>query len=72
MSSSPLKLLLVGTVLVITTIGPAATAALLEPEKDAGFRDLRSDYVKQWYIYNDSRLDGILNPGDTMITTFNN
>jgi hypothetical protein len=45
-----------------------------EPNQDTSVlaRPLRSDYVKQWYIYNDDNLDGILNPGDTKIATFKN
>jgi hypothetical protein len=66
--------LLVSSVLALTLLviaGPAA-ADPLEPTPYVGHRDLRDDYVKPWYIYNDSKLDGILNPGDTEIRSFNN
>ena len=51
-----------------------AFAESREPNQDTSVlaRSLRPDYVKQWYIYNDDKLDGILNPGDTKIATFKN
>ena len=50
----------------------APAAVYEEPDSNPTSRALRTDYVKTWYIFNDSKLDGILNPGDTMIATFKN
>jgi hypothetical protein len=49
-----------------------ALGALNEPLPDSSCRDLRTDYVANWYIYNDNITDGILNPGDTLIDSFQN
>ena len=49
-----------------------AYSAPEEPDADASFRALRSDYVKTWHVYNDSVTDGILDPGDTHISNFEN
>ncbi len=43
-----------------------------EPTPNPGFRDLRTDAVKEWYIYNDRNLNGILDPGDQKIDVFKN
>ena len=49
-----------------------------EPTASSYYRDLRSDYVTKWYIYNDSATnvigspDGVLRPGDTYVAEFNN
>jgi len=43
-----------------------------EPTPDGAIRPLRTDYVTTWYIYNDSLTDGILNPNDTAVETFQN
>ncbi|HOD84208.1 MAG: hypothetical protein BWX88_04220 [Planctomycetes bacterium ADurb.Bin126] len=47
-------------------------AGLAEPTADADFRDLRSDYVKTWYIYADTNSNGILDPGDRKVDAFKN
>ena len=60
-------LLLVGIIQVQSVWGSPQ-----EPTPDPTFRALRSDYVKNWYIYNDSNVDGILDPGDTFVRTFKN
>jgi len=61
-------------VLVCLLLLPAvsALAAPTEPTPEPAFRDLRTDYVKTWYIYNDSNTNGILDPGDTKIACFDN
>jgi hypothetical protein len=59
-------------VAVVLVMPMGVGAAPSEPNPDPTFRDLRTDYVKTWHIYNDDQLDGILNPGDTEIATFNN
>lgn len=44
-----------------------------EPTPQVGYyRDLRTDYVKQWYIFKDTTGDGILNPGDTYVEKMKN
>ena len=43
-----------------------------EPTPEPTYRDLRDNYVRTWDIYNDSQLDGILNPGDTKVGQFMN
>lgn len=58
--------------LVVTLASSALAAPLTEPTPEPVYRDLRTDYVKTWYIYNDDQTDGILNPGDTLIDTFEN
>lgn len=35
-------------------------------------RDLRDDYVRSWYLYNDADSNGILAPGDEKLTGFAN
>lgn len=62
----------IALVMVILLVGSVSSAALLEPDPDASSRELRPEYVKLWYIFNDSNTDGILNPGDTHIETFKN
>jgi hypothetical protein len=58
--------------LLLALSGGQVLAALVEPNVPNWPRGLRPDYVKTWYIYNDSKLDGILNPGDTFMATFKN
>ncbi len=60
---------LVAAVLIMP-LGAGATPT--EPNPDGYCRDLRTNYVKTWHIYNDDQLDGVLNPGDTEIGTFEN
>jgi hypothetical protein len=43
-----------------------------EPTPEPTYRALRSDYVRQWTIFNDTQTDGVLNPGDTRVETFAN
>ncbi len=63
---------LIALVVLLMIVPSVVRAAPTEPVPDASFRDLRTDYVKTWYVYNDSMVDGILNPGDTSVTTFEN
>jgi len=41
-----------------------------EPTPEPYYRSLRSDYVKDWYIFQDTVTDGILNPGDALVAQF--
>jgi len=44
-----------------------------EPDPQVGYyRPLRDDYVKDWFIYMDTTVDGILNPGDTQVDQLKN
>jgi len=43
-----------------------------EPTEDLTYRPLRNDYVKNWYIFNDKKLNGILDPGDQQVGRFDN
>jgi len=47
-------------------------AAPMEPTENASYRPLRNDYVKDWYIFNDQNLNGILDPGDEKVGQFKN
>ncbi len=54
---------------------PATASAVVvphEPTAEPAYRQLRTDYVQTWYIFNDSLTDGILDPGDTLIETMEN
>ncbi|MFA6135326.1 MAG: PEP-CTERM sorting domain-containing protein [Phycisphaerae bacterium] len=42
------------------------------PTAEPTYRDLRTDTVRDWYIFNDSMTDGILDPGDTRIDQMQN
>jgi len=59
-------------VAVLSVLPPAQAAPLAEPVAEPTYRDLRDDYVKTWYIYNDESPDGILDPADTRVETFQN
>jgi len=59
-------------VLGLLVVQASSFGGLLEPDPDPASRDLRPDYVKTWYIFNDSVTNGILAPGDTHIETFKN
>ncbi len=72
MKYSLLGKVFVSLVAVVLVMPLGVGAAPTEPTPDAAFRALRSDYVKTWHIYNDDQLDGILNPGDTKVSTFEN
>ncbi len=63
--------------LALNRVGLAMAAAMMlagqagaaimphEPLPETSYyRSLRSDYVKDWYIFQDTTADGILNPGD--------
>jgi len=61
--------------LVAATCGPGGVLAAVlehEPTSESYYRSLRSDYVKDWFIFNDSATDGILNPGDTLVGQIKN
>lgn len=52
-----------------------ALAAPIEPTPYTtadGYRALRSDFVKPWYIYADTNNNGILDPGDRKVATIQN
>lgn len=57
---------------LILALSACAYGAIL-PTPDGG-RPLRPEYVKTWYIYkeNPADPDGVLNPGDVLIDTFEN
>jgi hypothetical protein len=65
------------TVLAVTVNGFADT--YLEPDPtymvdNYGMRELRSDAVRPWYVYAEGSqtTEGILNPGDTRVASFQN
>ncbi|MDY7011079.1 MAG: PEP-CTERM sorting domain-containing protein [Planctomycetota bacterium] len=72
MKGSLLSKVLIALVAMLMVVPSVVRAAPSEPNSDPSCRGLRTDYVKTWYVYNDDRLDGILNPGDTEINTFEN
>ena len=72
MKCSLLGKVFIPLVAVVLVMPLGVGAAPTEPNPEGWFRDLRTDYVKTWHIYNDDRLDGVLNPGDTEIATFKN
>jgi hypothetical protein len=49
--------------------GTSIHAGIVE---NATIRDLRDNFVRDWYIFADTKNDGILNPGDTRVATFKN
>jgi hypothetical protein len=64
-------------ILTILCISSIAAAQLKEPTPINApapyeYRGLRSDYVRNWYIYSDDNSDGILKPGDSQIGNFKN
>ncbi|MCK5114420.1 MAG: PEP-CTERM sorting domain-containing protein [Phycisphaerae bacterium] len=74
--SNKTKVMILG-LLVLFFAGSAAFAATTppppyEPVEYSGYRELRSDYVKDWYIFIDTDNNGILNPGDQRISVFKN
>ncbi len=76
MKDSLLGKVLIALVALLMIVPSMARAAPSEPEPDASFRGLRNGYVKTWHIYSDHNLiegtNGILDPGDTEITSFKN
>jgi len=63
------------TVLLLLIILPPSASGVViphEPTAEPTYRQLRPDYVKTWYLFNDSLTDGVLNPGDTMIESMEN
>ena len=72
-----MKCSLLGTVMGLALVLAASARVLAvtevhAPTEDPDYRDLRDGYVRTWYIFNDSLLDGVLNPGDTRITALDN
>jgi hypothetical protein len=68
-----------GLLLVMLTATTGLAATIAEPDPtymvtEYGYRPLRSDAVKTWYLFaeGESTTEGILNPGDTMVATFKN
>lgn len=61
--------------LVVLISSQAAWAYVSEPNpvtNDPNWRPLRDDYKRTWYLFSDTVNDGILNPGDTKLESFNN
>jgi hypothetical protein len=52
------------------TIGTATNGPGIAANPD--IRDLRTDFVRDWYIFADTKNDGILNPGDVRVAEFQN
>jgi len=61
-----------GLATVVACLASPAHAEPVGPAAHPGYRALRTGYVKTWYIYNDAKTDGILNPGDKLIATVQN
>ncbi|MDY6914154.1 MAG: PEP-CTERM sorting domain-containing protein [Planctomycetota bacterium] len=72
MKASLLNGAVAAVLVILLCLCSVATAVPHEPLPHSEWRSLRTDHVKTWYIFNDSQLDGILNPGDTHINTFDN
>ena len=63
--------LALGAVALLACFSPAIAAD--EPGiHDAPWRALRTDYVRNWYIFADTDTDGVLMPGDQHIDTMKN
>jgi hypothetical protein len=65
----------VAALLAVATCGAGRVSGSVlehEPNSEPYYRDLRADYVKDWYIFKDTVTDGILNPGDTLVAQFKN
>jgi len=50
----------------------AAWADPAEPVPNPDYRALRPGYVQTWYIYSDTKTNGILDPGDTLVAKVHN
>ena len=80
MTCSPLSRLSTAVVLVtiaLVVLSQAALAVPLEPVPSPDWRALRPDHVRTWYIFSDlnnqhGQVNGILDPGDKLITRFDN
>ncbi len=59
-------------ILTLLLVAGGAWATLEEPSESGDYRGLRSDYVREWYIFSDTLTDGVLDPGDTYIATMKN
>ncbi len=64
-------------VMLFGIIPKSLLAVPLPPAPNPGFRALRPDHVKTWYIFSDlntqhTNVNGILDPGDTLIASFKN
>lgn len=46
--------------------------AQIEPTPESAYRPLRSDYLKNWYVYADDNNNGILDPGDSNVGAIQN
>jgi hypothetical protein len=62
---------LMGIVVAIAA-GQALAAVPHEPLPESYYRDLRSNYVRPWYIFKDTTGEGVLNPGDTKVEQMKN
>ena len=70
-SSNKTKILILGLLVLVFSSG-GALALPLEPVSNPDYRELRSDHVRDWYIFIDTDNNGILNPGDQQISIFQN
>lgn len=64
--------LVVSGLLVLFFVSGGAFSEVLEPASNPDYRELRTDYVRDWYIYIDTDNNGILNPGDQKVSMFQN
>ena len=69
--SNKTKLFILGFLVLLFASG-GAFAVPLEPVENPNWRGLRSDHVRDWYIFIDTDNNGILNPGDQQISIFQN
>jgi hypothetical protein len=69
-SKTNIRILLIA--LMLTFISSGAMAQQVEPTPEGAYRELRSDYLKNWYVYADTNTDGILNPGDRNVGAIQN
>ena len=61
--------LALGAVALLACVAPVAAD---EATADPNLRALRTDYVRNWYIFADTITDGVLKPGDQHIETMKN
>ncbi len=69
--SIKMLLLALGVAALLVCISPVV-ASPTEPIANPAYRDLRTDYVRNWYIFSDEITDGVLMPGDTHVETMQN
>lgn len=71
-SKQGIGVILGGVVLML--LSSVVFAGPIEPTPivDPAMRPLRSNYIRNWHIYNDANTDGILNPGDQRLNIMDN